>query len=265
MSCETISCSPRKRRRIPGPAGDPSWNLTNGKETQDSVEKKEEEKQEEDGISNSMSLSGRITSDRIELKLPELWKGAWLTGCIDNNIEIICENNKLYLIRNNSFLFNTNLYTIISGSNRIKHVFKVKEIMVLIKSLTIYSDGIGEVIDCFGNIKATFTHKVLKDFNDIRCGSCLILENVTIYQSEHYNFYLNITNNNIFKIYNNNTKIPIHLKPILKTFHKTLGITHKKNNINIINKKKIVKTINKNKNKQINNIPNINTSNPLKI
>ncbi len=51
--------------------------------------------------------------------------------------------------------------------------------MILIKLLTIYSH-------CYGNIKlikATFTHKVLKYDNDIRCGSILMLQNITVYIS----------------------------------------------------------------------------------
>eukprot|EP01083_Nonionella_stella_P083876 231996_1 len=224
-SPQSKSNSPRRKRRVPGPAGNLYFDLKHQKELQETEEKQEQESNSLH-LSNSISSIHSISIHKIPLNIPDFWRGPFITCCFENRIKIMEDNGKLYLIRGDqSYAFKDNLASI--QHNQIEHVFKVKELMIVLSKLNVFDDAIAEALDPFGTIKATLTHKVLRDFNDIRAGSCLVLENCTVYQSSHYDFYLNITTNNISRVYPNHTSLdslPSNLKSVLKKFHKKLGI-----------------------------------------
>ena len=210
----------RPKRRVPGPAG-----LVD-KFTDWDLKRNHNQKRNESQIAviaqqHKMPQAPHdVNMNKIPLYSVSLWKGPWLNGCVENEIEVIEEKGVLYLTKSNLF-FVDNLRSI---QSRIDRVFPVKQIMVVLKTLHIEFDAIGEVIDPFDTMQATLTRKVLNKFTDIRCGSCFVLENVTVYQPTDHDFYLNITTNNISRHYSNNSAIPIHLKAKLKEFHKKLGI-----------------------------------------
>ena len=82
---------------------------------------------------------------------------------------------------------------------------KIKHIIVLIKSIHFYDDDATAIlIDPYSSIKANIHHKVFEKYHhgQIAIGTVLILKDISIFNPSNYDYYLNITLSNIFKIYN---------------------------------------------------------------
>eukprot|EP01084_Bolivina_argentea_P304275 525440_1 len=212
------------KRRIPGPANNFDCQ-------QNTVERQPEQQQqqqisEDDKTDDNPQLSSILSNEEMQFYTTELESSilrtkAWLQGCVDNDIAIECRANKLFYSTRNCFVFKSNLRSILTPQTMYLSVFKVPKIMLLVKSIameTTHSDALAEVVDGFASMKATIARSAFTSYPQIGCGSCLLLQNTTIYQSTQYKWYINIVANNIVNVYPNNVKLPYKLNKIATNF-----------------------------------------------
>lgn len=236
MSWKPASSNPMKYRRIiPGPAGE--WmRLQLNKNKNKSENGEGDIKEQNDKVEKLLNAShlvknGKLSTNEIPLYDIDLLTNPYLNALYDNHfILYMNDNNKnnrntlfmrpLNKNNNDCFILSNNIAMI---KNQIEHVFKVDELLVLLCNLTIYQDGIGLVIDPFGSMQVTFTGKVLKENPDIQIGVALILKDVTIYQPIPHKYYLNVTSENIIKIYQNPMERVKSFSDVICKYLKSLG------------------------------------------
>ena len=191
-----------RTRRIPGPAD--TWDGQDEKTKETTLTQQWTKNKANDGMS-------RI---KISLINTLFLRGSWLNAMIDYKMQIIAENNVLYMKCSEDNQFHDNLSQIKKCQNTI---FKIEKIIVLLKDITILKEAIGIMIDPFDEIKCLFHRECFTTKHKIQPGSVLVLKNVSIMHSgpTKNDYYVCVTNSNIDKIYCKNTKIPISLVSVL--------------------------------------------------
>ena len=211
-----------RTRNIPGPAG--KWTTS---ESKDSENLEMQQKQWRHNVKNENNA-------KIPLFDKILWQGAWLTAMNDCKNTLKFQNNILYMTCNDKFAFKNNLSIIKKNLNTL---FKVTDVIVAIKQITVSKEAIGIMIDPFDEIQCLF-HRECFTKHDIQPACVLLLTNITIMHSgpTQNDYYVCVTNSNITKIYPHNTHIPKTILSIFKPNNTNNNDVQHKNRTFIVKK-----------------------------